>query len=852
MTPEQQQSSEDTAPGVAANAPTRSLVGQTIGQYELLRELGRGGMGTVYLALDTKLGRQVALKLLTRQFSDDAARVRRFRQEARAISTLNHPNILTIHEIGETQTDAGTLHFLATEYVEGQTLRAVLGQDGLTLGALLDIAMQAASALAAAHQAGIVHRDLKPENIMVRPDGLVKVLDFGLAKLTNTNPAAPATFSTVDTKPGVLMGTISYMSPEQARGLDVDARSDLFSFGVVLYELLTGRAPFAGATTGDVLVSILEREPPALHQQAPHVPAALQAIVNRALTKDRAQRYQRADELLGDMKELKQELELAARLKQPGDSPAGGVSLSLRVGEAAAGNGSAGAAVLSTQAARLPASQNRARPWRPAFQALALGTLALALAVAAWFVFWRGPRQAAAFDTVAVLPFININADPQTEYLPDGITEDLMQSLQQVPGLRVMARGTVFSYKGREIDPRQLGRELKVSVVVTGRVQRQGDRLLIAAELAETRDGTQVWSERYQIPLRDLPSMQAQLAHELTRKLRPQLAQPRATQSAVLNSEAYRLYLEGRYYQRQLTHESGEKALALFNQALALEPRFALPYSGIALVYEDFSSQYLTPRIAIAKARQAAQTALTLDDQLAEAHFAMAQIKVIEWDWAGAEQEFKRALTFNPDFIEARYYYAGALTRLKRFAEAEALFDRARELDPLSPQVCQGLANILYFSRQNERARVQAQKTLGLTQTGIWASTAHRVLGGIWLQQRRYDEALAEYRLGLEANPTESNKAWLAYAQARAGQPNAARATLRELQAAAKQHWVSPVYFARIHIALGEHDQAIAWLRQSYAAQSDHLVHLSVDPVYDDLRQDARFQELLRGIGLQP
>ncbi len=844
------------------DVPTGSLAGQTIGQYELLRELGRGGMGAVYLAFDTRLGRQVALKLLSRRSTSDAERVRRFRQEARAISALNHPNILTIHEIGEAQTPEGLVHYLATEFVEGGTLRSLLKGAGLTLGELLDTAVQAASALAAAHQAGIVHRDIKPENIMLRPDGLVKVLDFGLAKLTDGRAAsaAPATFSTVDTNPGQLMGTISYMSPEQARGLEVDGRSDIFSLGVVLYELLTGRAPFAGATTGDVLVSILEREPPALQTYTPQVPAALQRIVKRVLAKDCDQRYQQAAEFASELKELKQELELAAQLKRVGETPTGQPSLSLRVGQAVADAGAREAAAYTTKAAGRPTDKSRRLLTRliPRGKGLALSVALLVLLFAGVTLnkFWRTTHTDTGFDTLAVLPFVNVAADPELEYLADGLTESLMQNLQQqLPNLRVMARGTVFTYKGREVDPRQVGRDLKVRAVITGRVQRQGERLLIAAELADTSDGTQLWSERYQKTAADLQAVQAEIVREVTLKLRPPLrgatTQP-AGQPPAVNSEAYQLYLKGRYFQRQLTHESGEKALVLFNQALALEPRFALPHSGIALVYQDFSSQYMTPREAIPKARQAALTALALDDQLAEAHFALAQAKVYDWDWAGAELEFKRTLALNPNFIDGRYYYAGALARLKRFAEAEAVLGQALELDPLSQQVCQGLGNIFYFARQYERARTQANKTLELDPAGFWASAAHRVLGGILLQQQHYQEGLAEYRKAYECSRTNATKSWLAYAYAVAGQPREARALLRELEADAKKQWVSPVYLARIHIGLGEHDEAFAWLKQAYAAQSDHLIHLSIDPVYDPLRNDARFRELLHGLGFAP
>ncbi|NOT60412.1 MAG: protein kinase [Acidobacteria bacterium] len=831
-------------------AQSALAVPQQVGAYEVLSELGRGGMGAVYLARDARLGRQVALKLLPPATVADAESVRRFRQEARAVSALNHPNILTLFELGESD-EQQTTHFIATEYVEGQTLRSLLKQGSLTLGEALDVAAQTASALAAAHEAGIIHRDIKPENLMRRPDGLVKVLDFGIAKLTRRKTAAGnASFLTVNTNPGLIMGTVSYMSPEQARGLDVDSRSDLFSLGVVLYEMLTAHAPFAGATTSDVLASILEREPPPLKSYAPALPAELQRIVSRALAKERDERYQHANELLAELKELKQELELAARLKRSGDTPVGQVSLSLRVGQTAPGSAANtdDAPTTVTNAVTKPAALRRfVRP--PILVILAATALLIVLAL---YRYWpQGSRE--EIRAIAVLPFVNASNDSEIEYLTDGITDNLMQSLQQMSGLRVMARGTINTYKGRVVDPRQVGQELKVQAVITGRIQRQGNRLVVSADMAETRDGTLLWDDRYQRSLDDLSALQDQLAREIALKLRPQLAQtatPQTSTTPAIKSEAYQLYLKGRYFQRQATQVGGEKALELFNQAIRLEPKFALPHSGIALVYQNLSSQSVPPREARERARQAALTALALNNQLAEAHYALATVKVLDWDSAGAEQEFKQAINLNPDYIDARYSYGGTLARLHRYAEAQAELERAAETDPLSQQVCQGLGNIYFYSHQVGRAREQFRKTIELDSKGTWASAAHRALAMILLEEKHSAEALEEFRLALAASPTDTTKSWLAYGYTRVGKEQEARAILRELQAAAKQHWVSPVYLARIHIGLSEYDQAIARLRESYAAQSDHLTNLSVDNVYDPIRNDPRFLEILRGVGL--
>ncbi len=695
----------EVAAAIVAANPAEFSPGHKLDRYELQRVLGRGGMGTVYLAQDTQLGRQVALKLLPPAAVADTGNLRRFRQEARAVSALNHPNILTLHEIGE----ADETHFIATEYVAGQTLRDLLTNGGLTLGEALDVALQTASALAAAHETSIVHRDIKPENLMRRPDGLVKVLDFGIAKLARrkSNPKigteADTAFSTVHTNPGLIMGTVSYMSPEQARGLDVDARSDLFSLGVVLYEMLTGRAPFARATTGDVLVAILEREPPPLKSYAPALPVALQHIVSRAMAKDRDQRYQHASELLGELKELKQEFELAARLKRSGDTPARQASLSLRVGQAvpdsAANTGDAPTAITK------PAFLHRfAQPLKLAAMTLLALTLMMTLALLI-YRYWptkRGER----IQSIAVLPFVNASHDPQMEYLPDGLTENLMQSLQQL-GLRVMARGTVFSYKGRDVDPRQVGQDLQVEAVITGRAERQGERLLISIELADATDGKLLWSEKYQRTITDLMTVQGDIARELSVKLGLRLTsdqQQQLAQRPTNNSEAYQLYLKGNHLYHQLTRASGEQALALFHQALALEPRMALAYCGIARVYVDFSSKYLPPHEANPKARQAALTALALDEGLAEAHFVLGLVKILDWDWEGAEPEYQRALAINPNLTDAMNYYVGLLNRQKRFAESLPLAQRVAELDPLSPQSSQLLGNVFHYSRQYDRA----------------------------------------------------------------------------------------------------------------------------------------------------
>jgi eukaryotic-like serine/threonine-protein kinase len=840
------------------------LRGRMLGRYELQSALGHGGMGTVFQAQDTQLGRPIALKILPRRFTSNPERVRRFRQEARAISALNHPNILTIHEIGEAPLAEGEVHFLATELVEGRTLRARLNDGGLTLGEALDIATQTAGALAAAHQAGIIHRDIKPENIMVRPDGLVKVLDFGLAKLTGKQAktsTAAASYSTVQTNPGMVMGTISYMSPEQARGLEVDARSDIFSLGVVLYEMLTGRPPFAGATTGDVLVSILDREPPPLVRLWPQAPVTLQRIVTRALVKESAGRYQQASELQAELKELQQELELAARLRREGKTPTGdAVSLNMRVGQDAelAEGKARQQALLTTQVGAHPTNKSRRlltqllKPGKSVVVAVAL--LAVVLIVAVLSRRWFMP-PAETLHTIAVLPFVNQSADPQLDYLSDGLTESLMQSLQQLPGLRVMARGTVFTYKGREVDPRQVGQALTgVRSVVTGRIQRLGDQLIINVELADTRDGTRLWSARHQRSLTELIALQTELARALSAQLSAQntTAQPtgKGRYNYTANTEAYQKYLQGRHHYNQATYEEGMTALDYYQQAIALDPGYALAYAGIADIYADFSSRYMLPSEAIPLARQAALKALSLDSELAEAHHALAVVKCWgDWDWSGAEQEFKQALTLNPNLATTRAIYANVLAFQRRFVEANHQLEQARQLDPLSSLVHEMLVWERYFERRYDEALAESDKLLNLDPTYF------RVYGHIcfiYEQKGQLSAAIAAGQTGLAIRRSAGLLTTLAYLYARAGQPVESRKLMKELEAMSRQNWVSPVLFAKIHLGLGEPDLAFRRLQEAYDAHSEFLAPLTVDPVFDPIRTDPRFITLMRNVGLQP
>src|SRR5215813_3230580 len=728
----------ETPPAVMAAAlleATESRAGQTIGHYEIIREIGRGGMGKVYLARDALLGRQVALKLLLPRFTEDAQRVRRLRQEARVASALNHPNIIIIYEIGEASTESGSVHFIATEFIEGRTLGALIRSGEMKIGEALEVAMQVAGALSAAHAAGVVHRDIKPENIMLRPDGYVKVLDFGLAKL-NEHPANDPTRSDkVETDPGTILGTVSYMSPEQARGLEADARSDIFSLGVVLYEMITGRRPFEGETTADVIASLIKQGPPPLAEDAP---VGLRGLVDRMLAKDSAGRFQTAEELRRALKGLKLEL---APIGDYSTREFNGLSrLARRLGYAGAGDATmmntAEAPARTTSSISFFISRLIRSPLR---KVVAIAAIALAIAGAILVWKWLESRGAPV-NSIAVLPFVNAVTDPQMEYLSDGITESLTRNLSQLPELKVMARATVFTYKGREVDPRQVGAALNVRAVVTGRVEQRDDRLIIQVELADARDGARIWGEQYPRPVSDIFTVQEEIvravAHQLHLKLsgaeRQQL-EKRYTESLT----AYRFYVQGRQHYLQFNHEEQQKALEYFKQAVDADPNYALAYTGIADVYAEFSGQYLTPSEAMPKAREAAMKALALDDALPEAHHSLAIIKFwSDWDWPGAERQLQRALELNPNAAWIYTYYAHFLLRLKRFDEALVAARRGYELDPLSAPSSERISQALYYLGQCDQAIEQTRKSLELNPNYVWA---HETRAMCFARQGQYE-----------------------------------------------------------------------------------------------------------------
>ncbi|MDQ3818960.1 MAG: protein kinase [Acidobacteriota bacterium] len=825
--------------------------GTQLGRYEIRSQIGEGGMGEVYLAEDRQLGRKVALKLLPSDLMRNEDRLRRFEREARAASALNHPNILTIFEIGKTE-DA---HFIATEFIDGETLRQHLSRATMNLSEALEVAIQVASALATAHEAGIVHRDIKPDNIMLRRDRLVKVLDFGLAKLTESQTVAADTSAPTvpkaQTEPGVVMGTVQYMSPEQARGLPVDARTDIFSLGCLLYEMLAHRTPFEGATRSDVMAAILSKEPQPLARYAPDVPAELERIVTKALAKDRNERYQTVKDLAIDLKRLKQRLEVEAEIRRTGhgtdsiDKDVKTKSVEREMSE-----------TLLMPAAR-PTSKastfvNRIKDHK----AIAIIILAaVVLAATALIYFRRGSVQSTkTIDSLAVLPFVNMSGNPDTEYLSDGITDSLINSLSQLPGLKVMSRNSVFRYKGQERDVREVGRELGVRAVLTGRVTERGDELWISVELVDAADNSHIWGEQYNRKLSDILILQSAISKDISEKLRQRLTgedEKRVTKRYTDNTEAYHLYLQGRYYLYKRRPEAFKKAVEYFEQAIKKDPAYALAYAGLADSYNAFGNFSVTSGIeSFPKAEEAAAKALELDDALAEAHDSMGRIKLYyHWNRAEAETEFKRAIELNPNYSGAHYGYAYCLITMKRADEAIAEIKRAEELDPFSLAIVSDAGEIYYFARRPEEAIAQLRKATQMDPNFV---RAHFLLGRALEQKREFSEAIAEFNkaVSLSEDSTEVLAA-LGQGYAASGKRDEAQKVLDELQKRSKEIYISPHFMAIIYASLGENGRAFEWLDKAVEKRFPPLIYLEVNPIWDNLRTDPRYEEMLRRIGLK-
>src|SRR5262245_4944868 len=843
------------------------VAGTKFDRYEIISPLGAGGMGEAYLARDIRLERKVALKLLLDERTRDDQRLLRFEQEARAASALNHPNIITIYEIG----DYGSTHFIATEFIEGLTLRKILSDGKMPVIAALDVAIQVASALSAAHEAGIIHRDIKPENVMLRRDGIVKVLDFGLAKLIemgageresggaagrdrgrsgdeenfnpplSPSPALPLPPSpSLHTDPGTVMGTATYMAPEQARGWRVDARADIFSLGVVLYEMVAGRAPFDGPTPIDVMTQVLDRDPRPLTSFSYGAPVELQRIVSKAMRKDREERYQTAKDLLLDLKTLKRELEATTTMSYAANSE---TSSGSRIAMASSTAPSSEPMVIRA----ISSAEYIVGEIKRHKRGFLFTLVALSLAVFASLTFVINRDH--PIESIAVLPLVAQNDDPQsgsdTAALGDAIADSIINNLTQLPNLDVKPRGAVLAYKGREVDPREVGNALDVHAVLTGRIIRRGDTLQVSVSLADTRDNRNLWGETYNRKISDLLLIQQEIASSVSENLRLKLS---GQEKRLL--EARQLYLKGRNAWNKRTPDSILEGVKLLEQAIQADPNYAEAYAGLADCYNMLVNySVLPPNEAFPKAKEAADKALELDEDLAEAHTARAFIYFMwEWNWADAGREYSRAIELKPDYSSALQWYSSLLAATGRTDEALAEVKKARDVDPFSLSIAAHPGWINYLSRNAEATVREARQALKLDPNFL---PARRYLALGYDLQGKYNESVPEFQKALALSPGSTLiKAELGYAYAKSGRREDALRVLDELQRSPGQRRASAFHLALVHIGLGENDRAIELLNKACDERAERLVWLRADPRFDPLRLDPRFNEILRGMGL--
>ena len=820
--------------GLAVNEVAAALVyqpdelrtGQRLSHYRIVRPIGSGGMGKVYLAEDTALKRKVALKLLSSDYPDRDELLKRFEQEACSASALNHPNILTVHEIFVEE----DRHFISTEYIEGVTLREKMLNAPLTLEEIQDIAVQVGAALSAAHTAGLVHRDVKPENIMIRADGLVKVLDFGLAKSISTDDDCLALLpeetvkTEVTTNPRVVLGTVNYLSPEQALGQPVDGRSDIFSLGVLMYEMVTGKLPFMGETLADSVSALLTKEFDPLANAAPNCAAKLRRVIEKAISKDPNDRYQTMKAMLTDLDAVDLRNIVTVHSSNLHSTASWPSVLEESIGE-------------------------HTRSFKPLF--MLTGLVLVALLGVAWF--WIvGKRSAAGgvpIKSVAVLPFENRSDNSDSEYLSDGLAESVRYRLSQLSGLTVAPASSVFGYKGRNTDARKVGTDLAVEAVVAGNIDKRGDDLIVNVELVDARNGVVLWGAHYERASSDLLVVQREIVSTIADKLRLSgSAEQTLAKTFTDSNEAYNSYLKGRYFWNRLNPGDLQKAIEYYERAISSDGNYALAYAGLADVYNSALNTY-PPRDVMPKAKAAALRAISIDDGLAEAHSAYGTALLhFDYDFIGAEREFKRAIELKPNYARAHQVYGSLLCAQGRFEEGIAEFQRALEIEPLSLPNNYAFGLNLHLARRYDEAESQMKKTLELEPNLL---RTHYALAIIFQSQGKYAESVDAYARGSElAGQLEYAKS-LRQEFAKGGMKAFFRFITDERTRICSAYTCTSYTLANYYAQLGEKDKAFIELEKAFDERNYQMYVLDVDPRFDPLRDDVRFTEMLRKVGIR-
>ncbi len=789
------------------------MIGTVISHYRILEKLGEGGMGVVYKAEDLQLTRPVALKFLPQRLAATDDERQRLLREARAASALNHPNVCGIHAICEEEGQT----FIDMEFVEGRTLRARIGDGPLGTDDAIEYAIQIGDALQEAHGKGIVHRDVKPENIMINGRNQVKVMDFGLAKLKGSLKL---------TRSSSTVGTMAYMAPEQIERGEADARADIFSFGIVLFEMLTGHTPFRGDHEAAMMYSILNEEPQSLPQVRTDCPAELDRIIHRALEKDPGNRYQHMDDMVSELRRLRTHAADTARMQGPRRT----------------------AGVQRSAGRPADAAERPVYLWRRRQVILSAAAVIAVLATALLLV--QKPR--APVTSMAVLPFINASGDPQAEYLSDGFTEGLINTLSKLPGLKMMSSRSVFRFKGQDIDPRKAAQDLNVGAVLTGRILQRGGDLSISAELIDAEDDTHLWGDQYSRKTSDLLAVQTAISREIAEKLKIAMTgdqQRNFEASPTRDPAAYQLFLKGLFFLNKRSREGFMQAGRYFHAAIDRDPSFARAHSGLAQTFILLATYFILPvNQGIDSARDAAQKALELDPSLGEAHVTLASINESLRDWPGAEREYRRSIELAPNFVTGHQWFGEFLGAMGRFDEGLVELRKAQDLDPLAPVTSTALGVNLVYARRYDEGRQQAGKALEIDSH---FSRAHIVLMLADVAEKKFPQAVLQgERAVAESDSSVEYLAYLGLVYGLAGRKAEAGRLLALIQSRSRDQFVSPGLFVLASMGAAKTDKAFFWLRRGFEARDPIIEILKVDPSFDMLRGDPRFAEFLKKAGL--